>query len=286
MKEARAKDGNKEPARFKVSRRDLPAKLIEFLETRLRVSRRKCKSHIDERRVFVNERCVWMARHPLSAGDNVSVIVAPPSEKCPDVRCLYEDEAFIIVEKPAGMLSNEANSIESRLRQTLEAPELTTVHRLDRWTSGCLLMAKTADALTTSVALFRKHQVEKRYHALVFGRMQPESQKITAPIDGRRAVTHVKSLDRNRTASHIGIKTDTGRTHQIRKHLTYINHPVIGDRHYMRSGTLDQRLMKVSRQMLHASSLSFRHPETQRQVRASSALPRDFRSCMKLFNLS
>jgi 23S rRNA pseudouridine1911/1915/1917 synthase len=286
MKSGRAKAGKTGPRTFKVGQRDLPVKLIEFLENRLGLSRRKSKEHIDARRVFVNDQCVWMARHKLSGGDNVAVIAAPLPRKTPDFTFLYEDEDFLIVDKPAGLLSNETDSIEAQLRKSLSSSELTTVHRLDRWTSGCLLMAKTAEAVSVAVVLFRKHLLEKRYHALVVGRLSPESQKITTPIDGRRAVTHVRSLDGNRSASHVTIKTDTGRTHQIRKHLTSINHPVLGDRHYMRTGNADQRLMQVSRLMLHASALAFRHPRTQRQVRATCALPRDFRSCMKLFDLS
>ncbi len=286
MKSRGAKTTKTGPASFRVAQRDLPTRLIDFLEKRLGISRNKCREHIDARRILVNQKCVWMARHPLSGGDRVTIVATPDAQSASKLRYLYEDELFLVVDKPAGHLSNEDNSIEAQVRMVLDIPSLRAAHRLDRWTSGCLLMAKDGDAFDSAVSLFRRHLVDKRYHALVAGRVSTENQTITTPIDGKRAVTHVRALDRNRTASHVSIKTDTGRTHQIRKHLSSINHPVLGDRHYLRSGTLDPRLLQVARQMLHAGSLAFKHPITKRQVRVTSPLPRDFRSCMKQFDLS
>jgi 23S rRNA-/tRNA-specific pseudouridylate synthase len=184
------------------------------------------------------------------------------------------------------MLSNGLNSVESKLREHLRLPALVAAHRLDRDTSGCLLMAKTAQAFDNVLPLFRRHDVKKTYHVIAAGRVEESEQVITVPIDGEMAITRVRTLDVNRDASHLLVTIDTGRTHQIRKHLDHIRHPVIGDRHYGTRLAASDKSLRVGRQMLHASTIEFVHPETHRRVFAKAPLPRDFRNGLRTFNLT
>lgn len=286
MPAKKEKDGTATLRKFKVRQQDGAAVLLDFLVSRLATSRKKAKRLLDDRHVYVNDACIWMARHPLASGDLVTVLATTVARSVPEIQCLYEDDDLIIAEKPAGLLSNGEHSLESSLSQLLGIPSLKAAHRLDRDTSGCLLCTKHEVANAAFDRLFRKREIKKRYHALVWGRVKPAEQEITTPLEGKPARTHVRSVDANRSASHVIVRTDTGRTHQIRKHLATIRHPVLGDRHYVLSRTLDERAMKVGRQMLHASSLEFQHPTSRRRVRVDSGLPRDFRHCMKVYKLS
>ena len=261
--------------------------LIDFLAIRLSVSKRQAKDLLNTRSVFVNRRRVWMAKHELRLNDNVEVQEPEGAPVVPNrLDTLYEDDDYVIVDKRPGMLSNGLNSVESSLREHLRLPTLVAAHRLDRDTSGCLLMAKSARAFDNVLPLFRRHDVKKTYHVIAARRMDPPEQTITAPIDGELAVTHLRTLDANRDASHLQVAIDTGRTHQIRKHLDHIRHPVIGDRHYGTRSAASDKALQVGRQMLHASSIDFIHPTTHRRVFAKAPLPRDFRNALRAFNLT
>ena len=272
--------------KFKVRQRENASHLVGFLAERLPVSKKKAKRLLDDRCVYINDACVWMARHSLHTGDIVAVLATTAANTAPEIQCLYEDDDFFIADKPAGMLSNGEHSLEENLTRLLGIPALQAAHRLDRNTSGCLLCTKHIAAHKAAISFFRTHDMKKRYHALVWGYVKPTQQEITTPLEGKSARSLLRTVASNRSASHIIVTTTTGRTHQIRKHLASIRHPVLGDRHYFLRGILDERAMKVGRHMLHASSLEFRHPTSGRRVRADAQLPRDFRQCMKSYKLS
>lgn len=260
--------------------------LLDFLAAAQGVSRRAAKRLLDERRVFVNGRRVWMARHPLRAGDIVEVQPAPERVTPDEIPILAASGPWFIADKPAGLLSNDApDSVESRLRQQLHLPELTAVHRLDRDTTGCLLLARTRADAERLIPLFRARRVRKTYLALVFGRVRSDVREIRAPIEGEEAVSRVRVLDANDDASLLEVRLETGRTHQIRRHLLDIGHPIAGDRAYGNSRARDARGRSLPRQMLHAARLAFDDPDTGATVAAESPLPADFRAALRAYRL-
>ncbi|TAN35744.1 MAG: RluA family pseudouridine synthase [Verrucomicrobia bacterium] len=260
--------------------------LQEFLAAHLRLSKGKAKELLDQRIVFVNGRRIWMARHELRSGDEVAVQkIMPPAPTKFEPRILFEDASLIVVDKPAGMLTNGKDSLEERLRTRQRLPALEAVHRLDRETSGCLLLAKNPSAREALVALFGQREVTKVYHAIAAGRVREDIREIRAPVDGEPALTRLELLDASPQASHLKLNIETGRTHQIRKHLLAIRHPVLGDKQY--GGRFQPAGMQaeIPRQMLHSAVLAFTHPLTGATVRCIAHLPQDFRACLHRFRL-
>ncbi len=264
------------------------ATLVSFLAAQLQLSNKATRRIIDDRRVFVNNRRVWMARHRLATGDRIEVTGA--DRECPSVhpgrmRLLYQDEHLIVADKPAGLTTCGPDSLEDILRRQLKAPELRAVHRLDRDTTGCNLFATGAAGFTAMLPLFKEGRLTKIYQAIAMGRVPGDIKQISAPIAGEKALTLLKVLDSNATASHLKVKIESGRTHQIRRHLQMIRHPLLGDRQYF-TGAQDLPLLRdVPRQMLHAVRLVFRNPLSGALVKAESPLPPDYRECLKRLRL-
>jgi 23S rRNA pseudouridine1911/1915/1917 synthase len=262
--------------------------LQDFLAQGLKLSRNRAKALIDARKVFVNGHRVWMARHTLRRGDGVEVAVEAAVTAAPAAApaFLYQDDDYGVVNKPAGRLSNGPESVEADLRTATGIPTLRAVHRLDRDTSGCLLMAKHPEAFDRAVELFRGRQILKIYHAIVAGRLQAPERTIEAPVEGERAVTHLQVLDAGREASHLKVKIETGRTHQIRRHLMTIGHPVLGDPAYGTGHVLPDLFRKVPRQLLHAACLQFVSPVSGKKVRVEAPLPADFKTWLRRLGLT
>ena len=273
---------------FLVHPSDGAATLQEFLAVQLKLSKGKAKALLDQRVVFVNGRRVWMARHELHAGDEVEVQTPAGHDPAAAARppdTLYEDDDYLVVDKPAGSLAAGPDSVESSLQSSRQLPALAAVHRLDRDTSGCLLFAKNARALEAAIALFGSRAITKVYHAIAAGRLPDGIHEIKVPVDGQPALTRVERLDANPRASHLKLNIETGRTHQIRKHLLAVHHPVLGDKAYggrFQPAGLQQ---DIPRQMLHSSVLAFTHPATGAAVRCKAPLPEDFRSCLRALRL-
>jgi 23S rRNA pseudouridine1911/1915/1917 synthase len=273
-------------APYTVSRREAGLALVAFLAHRLDLSKKKAKALLDSRNVFVNARRVWMAHHELKLGD---VVTAPgPTEptRPESVPILFQDDHYVIANKPPGILSDEKDSAESLLRDVLHLPALRAAHRLDRDTSGCLLLAKTPEAFDKALELFSHRRIRKIYHAVVAGHVQPPERTIALPIDGEPAVTHTRVLDASRAATHLAVKIETGRTHQIRRHLATLGHPELGDKTYATAIRVAPECMGIARQMLHAKSIDFVHPFTGRRVRAEAPLPGDFRAGLARLKLT
>jgi len=261
--------------------------LVSFLAARLGLTKRQAKDLLNSRSVLVNRRRVWMARHRLSRGDIVSIQEASaPSSGADDSEIIYEDDDLLIVNKRPGRLSNGYNSLESSLRKTTGNMNLKAVHRLDRDTSGCLILAKNQETEEAMIALFRRKAVRKTYHVIALGRVEPREITLRIPVDGEEACTHIRTLDANRRATHLLATPETGRTHQIRRHLQQLGHPVAGDRQYGTARRITGPETAVRRQMLHASTVEFAHPRTGRRVFARAPLPRDFRTALVAFGLT
>jgi 23S rRNA pseudouridine1911/1915/1917 synthase len=197
---------------------------------------------------------------------------------------LYEDEALLFVNKPAGLV------VQKRMYEPdepyLEAlvakytSPIFLMQRLDRGTSGVMFFSKRADLNVRLTRQFERKHIHKRYLAICEGELR-ERQTIDAPIarvgaikfavrdDGKRAATHVEALESTRQGSLLSIHLETGRTHQIRVHLSAIGHPLAGDWLYGEKS--------ASRPMLHAVELELRHPLTNKQLRVAAPVPEDFR---------
>lgn len=274
------------PRVFQVSQR---AVLLDFVAESFSLSRKKAKNLIDQRMVFVNNSRVWMARHMLERGDCVEVQADPHTpSKAPAPRHmarLYEDKDYLVVDKPAGLLSNGPGSVEELLQKELHEPALAAVHRIDRDTSGCLLLARNAEAGRAIIAEFQEKAIGKVYHAIAIGHVPPGIHEINTPVDGKPAITRVTIVRANPLASHLKLVIETGRTHQIRKHLQRIRHPLVGDKVYATGTVMVEAFRRVPRQMLHAASLSFKHPTTGAPISTHAPLPRDFVQCLKSLRL-
>lgn len=261
----------------------------DFLASRLSLSKRGAKDIIDQRHVWVNRKCVWMARHFLKAGDVVEAqagtMEVARREKPRHIRILLENENYLFADKPCGILSIGPGGMEEILRGQLANPELRAVHRLDRDTSGCMLFAKSAEALDAAISVFKTRKVKKLYEFVAAGRIENNPTTIVTPIDDKPAKTTIRCMARNDDATFGSARIETGRTHQIRIHLASIRHPVLGDRiHGLKKGA-DPRLLHVPRQMLHATELELMDPMGRGALRAHSPLPADFRRCLQMFKL-
>jgi 23S rRNA pseudouridine1911/1915/1917 synthase len=197
---------------------------------------------------------------------------------------LYEDSALIFINKPAGIVVQQRmyNPDEPYLHAEVQthAPGAYLMQRLDRGTSGVIFFSKRADLNVRITRQFEKKKISKRYLAICEGELG-ERQTIDAPIaragaikfavreNGKRAVTHVDPLHATRHGSLLAIVLETGRTHQIRVHLSAIGHPLAGDWLY---GTRDS-----GRPMLHAAGIEMTHPLTGQPLRVAAPLPSDFR---------
>jgi 23S rRNA pseudouridine1911/1915/1917 synthase len=218
------------------------------------------------------------------------------------IRVLYQDRQILVVDKPAGLLTQptqerEPDTLLERAGRYLARtrggprPYVGIVHRLDRDTSGVILLVCSRQALRPFQALFRAHTIERRYLTVVEGRLTPDRGTIDLPLvadrgDGRRGVarvpgqgvpatTHYEVLERfGGRATFVACRLETGRTHQIRIHLAESGHPVVSDPVYCPSGSPPFPL-PFSRQALHAEALGFIHPFSGVGLRIEAPLPSD-----------
>ena len=279
-----------------------PKVLQDFLALKFALSRRTAKAMIDGRSVWVNRKCVWIARFSLRTGDlveipsqvvkgamrqGVEIRRTTPRQLARHVRVLWQNDNYLICDKPAGLVScDDPKSVETILREQEKVPTLEAVHRLDRDTTGCLLFAKNHAALVAAVDVFKTHKVSKVYHAIAAGSFKFAHQIVDTPLDGQPAVSKVTREAASADASFLRIRIETGRTNQIRRHLASIRYPIIGDRVFGLKNVRDPRLMQVPRQMLHASTLTLPDPlDPHAEIKAHSPLPADFRAALRLFGM-
>ena len=279
-----------------------PKVLQDFLALKFSLSRRTAKAMIDGRSVWVNRKCVWIARFALRTGDLVEIPsqvvkgarkqsggedARRETKDVRHVRVLWSNESYLVCDKPAGVVScDDPKSVETILREQEKIPTLEAVHRLDRDTTGCLMFAKNPAAFLAAVEVFKTHKVSKVYHAVTTGSFKYAHQVIDSPIDGQPAVSKVTREGAGADASFLRIRIETGRTNQIRKHLASVRAPIVGDRVFGLKSARDSRLMRVPRQMLHASTLTLPDPLSPHdEISVHSPLPADFRATLKLFGM-
>ena len=279
-----------------------PKVLQDFLALKFSLSRRTAKAMIDGRSVWVNRKCVWIARFALRTGDLVEIPsqvvkgarkqsggedARRETKDVRHVRVLWSNASYLVCDKPAGLVScDDPKSVETILREQEKIPTLEAVHRLDRDTTGCLMFAKNHAAFLAAVEVFKTHKVSKVYHAVATGSFKYAHQVIDSPIDGQPAVSKVTREGAGADASFLRIRIETGRTNQIRKHLASVRAPIVGDRVFGLKSARDPRLMRVPRQMLHASTLTLPDPLSPHdEISVHSPLPADFRATLKLFGM-
>jgi 23S rRNA pseudouridine1911/1915/1917 synthase len=296
---------------YVVSAEEAGARLDAYLAAHVADwSRSRIKRLIEDSDVLVQGR-IAKPSFKLRAGDVVEVDLTapPPTEFLPEdipLDIIYEDDALVVVNKQAGLVVHPAAGINSgtlanalvyhfnQLSRRAGAARPGIVHRLDRETSGLIVVAKTEEAHENLADQFRARTVFKSYTALVHGRVKEESGRIEEPIArdprNRTRMAVVRggrpslSLYRVRRAYErftlLDVEIKTGRTHQIRVHLEWLKHPVVGDPVYsggrdktVPDARLRSRIAAMHRQFLHAEHLGFHHPRTNEALRFTAPLP-------------
>jgi 23S rRNA pseudouridine1911/1915/1917 synthase len=271
--------------RFEVSSEDEGVRLDQVLARRIPgLSRRKARDLIDLGGVFVDRARVKVASRPLRAGQVVEAVLGGALERAreeappPVYQIVFEDADLVVVDKPPGLVtaptpeSDRGNLLDALGRRPGAGP-VWLVHRIDRMTSGLLVFARTPEANRALGDRFAAHDVEREYVAVVAGEV-PGDVTIDRPIAGKRAVTHVRVVERLAGATLIRARLETGRTHQIRLHLAGLGHPVLGD--HQHGGEVARRFSpRPPRMALHAAVLGIAHPRTGEPFRWESPLPAD-----------
>ena len=304
-------------------------RIDKFLHDRLpNVTRNKIQDGIKEKMVLVNGEPI-KANYKVHPGDDIRINLPEPprdNEVIPEdipLNIIYEDDSLLVVNKEPGMVVHPAynnwsgtlvNALTHHFQNLPTMPNNDgrpgLVHRIDKDTSGLLVIAKTEKAMTHLAKQFFDHSIERTYYALVWG--EPEPMKGTINVNlgrnpkdrkdtiafpegdlGRRAITHYETLKNIRYVSLIKCNLETGRTHQIRAHMRHFGHPLFNDAAYggnrILKGTVftkykqfvDNCFKLMPRQALHAKSLGFIHPETKEHVQFDSELPEDFTSVIE-----
>lgn len=272
------------------------------------LSRTMVKKLVEDGNVSVNGKAQKVS---YKVQENDEIIVNEPEAKELDIKAenipvdvVYEDNDIIVVNKPKGLVVHPANgnwdgtlvnAIMAICKDSLSGiggeirPGI--VHRLDKDTSGLLIIAKNDDAHLNMSNQIKDRQVKKIYYALVrgvvpeneatinmpIGRSTKDRKKMAVTKNGKEAVTHFKVLERFNKYTLLEVKIDTGRTHQIRVHLSEIGHPVVGDEVYSNG----KNEFGVKGQLLHAKSLDFKHPITGKEMHLETDLPEEFKNVLK-----
>jgi 23S rRNA pseudouridine1911/1915/1917 synthase len=310
-----------------VSGRQEPIRLDKFLTARIEnISRNKVQQAIDGGRVLVNNKMA-SANYKVRSGDNIVCYsdkekvgehIIP--EKMP-LNIFYEDDEILIINKPPGLVVHPAsgnysgtliNAVAYYLQEENKSiseetlPRFGLVHRIDKNTSGLLVLAKTSRAVASLAKQFFNHSIKREYQALVWGDLKEDNGTIIAHVGrhqrfrklfeaypegdyGKEAITHYEVLERFGYVTLIKCMLETGRTHQIRVHMKYIGHPLFNDETYggnkILKGTIYNKYKQFvekcfeicPRQALHAKTLGFIHPATNEEMLFDSELPMDIK---------
>ena len=301
-----------ERLRYQAMQEEAGERLDTFVARQAGISRNRAQGLILEGAVTVGGEQVGK-NHRLRPGEWVEITIPEPLPPQPipqdiPIDILYEDKDLVVVNKPAGMVvhpaaGHEDGTLVNALLYAIKdlsgiggvlRPGI--VHRLDRYTSGLMVVAKNDSSHTRLQDLIRERELKRVYLALVHGLPSTRLGTIDAPVGrdpgdrkkmavtadaGRPAMTNFKVVEYFPSASLLEVELVTGRTHQIRVHLSYIGHAVVGDAEYGRRGELEREL-GLERQFLHAYKISFPHPESGEVIFLEQPLPHDLQSALEL----
>ncbi|HPE10958.1 MAG: RluA family pseudouridine synthase [Actinobacteria bacterium] len=284
-------------------------RLDQALSRMLGLSRTRAADLVDQALITVDGQLLPKSARVLADQmvevEDLDTPAAPRPDM--DLPVLYADEDIIVVDKPVGMAVHASPGWEGatvvaalagagyQIAEVGSEERYGVVHRLDVGTSGVMVVARSHRAYSALKRDFKNRDVDKTYHALVQGHPDPSDGTVDAPIgrdprhshrfaviaDGRPSVTHYQTLEGHRFASLLEIGLETGRTHQIRVHMSALKHPCCGDLTYGADPVLSQRL-GLSRQWLHAVRLTFRHPGTGALVTFESPYPADLAHALEV----
>ena len=304
-----------------------PVRVDKFLMNRIEnATRNKIQKAAKSGYIFSNENPVKQ-NYKVKPGDNIKVMFHHPpyenlivGEKI-DIDIIYEDNDILVVNKPPNQVVHPGHGnysgtlLNGLIYHNENLPENRDgrpglVHRIDKDTSGLLVVAKSDTALTKLSEQFFHKTIDRKYLAIVWGTPSPEQGTIdkylsrdkknrmimSVPVDediGKRAITHYKVVERLGYVSLVECELETGRTHQIRAHMKHIGNPIFNDERYggdkILKGTIFNKYKQfvencfrlLPRQALHAKTLSFNHPRTNERLAFETELPNDFKSCFE-----
>jgi 23S rRNA pseudouridine1911/1915/1917 synthase len=282
--------------KFKVKKPDTNIRLDLFLSEKLSITRSMAQKLIREKRVLVNSK-ETMNKYLVQTGDRV-VILKLIQSKVPKIAVTYEDNDILVIDKPAGITTHPAPGETDQTISEIFIDKYTSkaktsrdniVHRLDKGTSGLMVLAKNERAKEDMVGQFALKGVNKRYLALVAGKVLPTEGIIDMPLsrnlvvrnkiapaeEGKDAKTLYKVEQYFKGYTLLSVNPKTGRTHQIRVHFSAIGHPLYGDIRY------GARETNANRMFLHATELSFIHPTTGKRVNFVSKIPKELETILE-----
>ncbi len=284
-------------------------------------SRSKLQAWIKDEFVFVNQSPV-SSKHKVYAGDEIKIIIQQNPENnafLPEaipLDIIFEDETMLVINKPVGMVVHPAvgnwsgtllNALLHHTPDIANIPRCGIVHRLDKETSGLLVVAKTLSAQTHLVQQLQARTVKREYRAIVWGQLwkngvvnQPIGRhpsirtRMAIHLSGKPAITHYEILERFGVHTYLRCNLETGRTHQIRVHMQYLKAPIVGDPVYglksimpikSMSDALRQHILGFHRQALHAIRLGLIHPLSGEAMEWSIDLPEDMKNLLEMIRL-
>ncbi|QTX02768.1 RluA family pseudouridine synthase [Candidatus Phytoplasma luffae] len=291
---------------FVVEKKNRNLRLDFFLAKQFNISRNICHSFINSNKVLVNDKVVKKShllkendviKTPIIEKNSISNIFEPINL---NLDIVYEDNYLLIINKPYDLIVHPSlsysgvtliNGLRYQIKDFLCSHPLRPgiIHRLDKNTTGLIIVGKTNEVVERMQNLIRQRKIQRIYWSLVYGFLGHEYGTIDIPIkrsisdyykmtvskEGKRAITHFKTLEKFKDISLLELKLETGRTHQIRVHLSYLKHPIVGDTLYGRENQL------LNKQLLHAKKINFIHPFTDENLEFEIPLPIHFQEFLK-----
>ena len=292
------------------------------------ISRTRIKNLILKEKLKLNNEIITSPSKKVLTGDELSLQIPEPEEASLKpynfkLEIIHEDDDLLVINKPAGIIMHPGagnydktlvNALVNYNKNSLSniGDELRPgiVHRIDKNTSGLVVIAKNNETHENLSKQFNDHSITRIYQLLIWGKLRPSSGRIDTYITrssknrqlmevsrskGKRAITNYKTIeifenDKTPTLSLVECKLETGRTHQIRVHMTYMGNSIVGDNKYKKKYKklknveveLDRLLSKLNRQFLHAKTLGFIHPKTTKEMIFSSVLPKELNNILKM----